>query len=294
MDDKLNLTSIDAVAEVGVDVNSCSAVILGKVPSLTTKLCSKIIQARPLKSRNDLLKVSGLGPKTYQNCAAFVRVTGGKEPLDTTLVHPESYDMARWLLKELQWKLSDSSSIKNVAGRQQDEWIAVAKKASGMFQVPQDRVMTVIDHLYFSITSPDPRLRRETKVAQTTTTNIGSAKGCSSLPSHASTIENLRKVELPLRSVIATVRNVVDFGAFVDIGLETDGLLHRSKVGNENLGSLLVGQEIGIDILGISKKNNKISVGLSGLDLPPESLDSKRQYKPNGKKPPPGKRQRRG
>eukprot|EP00571_Detonula_confervacea_P008295 CAMPEP_0172323128 /NCGR_PEP_ID=MMETSP1058-20130122/47928_1 /TAXON_ID=83371 /ORGANISM="Detonula confervacea, Strain CCMP 353" /LENGTH=785 /DNA_ID=CAMNT_0013039055 /DNA_START=85 /DNA_END=2442 /DNA_ORIENTATION=+ len=291
LDEKLNLTSIDAVAEVGVDVNSCSIAILGKVPSLTSSLCSKIMKARPLKSRNELLKVSGFGPKTFQNCAAFVRVSGGKEPLDATLVHPESYDLARWLLKKLQWKLSDASSIKIISNeKQKDEWKAVAMKASGTFQVSQDRVLTVIDHLYFSITSPDPRLRKETKEVEMTT--IGSASGCSSLPSHASTIEKLRESKLPLRNIVATVRNVVDFGAFVDFGLENDGLLHRTKTGNLPLGSLLVGQEIGIDILGVAR-TDKISVGLSGLDLPADSIDSKRPVKSDAKKPP-VKRQRRG
>lgn len=291
LDDKLSLTSIDAVAEVGVDVNSCSAAILEKVPSLTTKMCSKIIQSRPLKSRSDLLKISGFGPKTYQNCAAFVRVTDGKEHLDATLVHPESYELARWLLKKLKWKLSDPSSIQDVSDEQRKEkWDAVSEKGSGKFQVSKDRVLTVIDHLYFSITSPDPRLRKESKILETTT--LGSPKNCTSLTSHVSTTEKLRQSQLPLRSIIATVRNVVDFGAFVDLGLESDGLLHRSKMGSLSLDSLLVGQDIGIDILGISK-TNKISVSLSGLDLPAESLDLKRQLKSDAKKPQ-GKRQRRG
>jgi len=77
---------------------------------------------------------------------------------------------------------------------------------------------------------------------------------------------------------------VIDFGAFVDFGLENDGLLHRSKMGNVPLGSLLVGQDIGIDILGVAQ-TNKISVGLSGLNLPADSRDSKRPLRPEAKKP---------
>jgi uncharacterized protein len=95
LDEKLNITSVDAVAEVGVDVNTGSRAILTKVPSLTSKLCDKIIKARPIKTRHDLLKVSGLGDKTFVNCAGFVRVVGGTEPLDNTMVHPESYELAR-------------------------------------------------------------------------------------------------------------------------------------------------------------------------------------------------------
>ena len=286
LDEKLSLTSIDAVAEVGVELNTCSGEILAKVPSLSSKLCEKIIKARPLKSRSDLLKISGLGKQTYKNCAAFVRVSpgsggGSEEELDATLVHPESYDLARWLLKELQWKLSDASSIKVTTNEQQKkEWSVIAKKASNIFEVTPDRCLTVIDHLFFSITSPDPRLRESSKK----TVHLGSATGCSSLPHDASTIDKLRESKLPLRNIRATVRNVVDFGAFVDFGLEQNGLLHRSKIGHIQLGSLMVGQEIGIDILGVAS-TNKISVGLAGLGLQADSRDNdkKRQLKPAAK-----------
>ena len=294
LDEKLSLTSIDAVAEVGVDINSCSLAILSKVPSLTPKLCEKIMKARPLKSRSDLLKISGLGQKTFRNSAAFVRVSsGGSEALDATLIHPESYDLARWLLKELQWKLSSPSSVKVGVSevQQKEEWEVVAKKASSRFDVTSDRCMTVIDHLYFSITSPDPRLRK--KVSEQKTSSVGSTSGCSSLPAHLSTIGKLRESQLPIRNIIATVRNVIDFGAFADLGLECDGLIHRSKMGNVPLNSLLVGQEIGVDILGISN-NNKISVGLCGLELPAESRgdNNKRQY--TGDRKPAAKKQRKG
>jgi len=297
LDEKLSLTSIDAVAEVGVDLNTCSSAILTKVPSLTKKLCDKIIKARPLKSRDALLTISGLGKQTYNNCAAFVRVSsgsGGSEALDSTLVHPEAYDLAKWLLKELQWKLSDASSIKATNNEQQkEEWSVVAKKASNKFDVTPDRCMTVIDHLFFSITSPDPRLRSGTTEPKDTVSKIGSTTGCSSLPNSASTIEKLCESQLPLRNIVATVRNVVDFGVFVDIGLEQNGLLHRSKMGNVQLSSLMVGQEIGIDILGVASAS-KISVGLARLGLPADDRDNKkRQLKPDAKKPS-AKNQRKG
>ena len=294
LDEKLSLTSIDAVAEVGVELNTCSGEILAKVPSLTSKLCEKIIQARPLKSRSDLLKISGLGKQTYKNCAAFVRVSsgsGGSEALDATLVHPESYDLARWLLKELQWNLSDASSIKSPNKQQKEVWSVIANKASNTFDVTPDRCLTVIDHLFFSITSPDPRLRES---AEQKTVPLGSATGCSSLPHDASTIDKLRENQLPLRNILATVRNVVDFGAFVDFGLEQNGLLHRSKMGNIQNTSLMVGQEIGIDILGVA--GNKISVGLAGLELPADNRDNnkKRQWKPAAAKKSSGKKLRSG
>ena len=90
-----------------------------------------------------------------------------------------------------------------------------------------------------------------------------------------STADKLRDF-LPHRNIIGTVRNVVDFGAFIDFGLENDGLLHRSKLGPVNLGSLLVGQDIGVDILGVSK-DNKISLGLAGLNFPVDDADAKKR-----------------
>ena len=86
LDGKLNLTSIDAVGEVGVDVNSASRAILQKVPSLTPKLVSRIMQARPIRTRHDLLKVSGLGEKTFIHCAGFVRVCKSQGYVDYTFI----------------------------------------------------------------------------------------------------------------------------------------------------------------------------------------------------------------
>ena len=289
LDEKLNLTSVDAVAEVGVDVNTGSAAILEKVPSLTAKLCSKIILARPIRSRHELLKISGLGEKTFVNCAGFVRVANGNEPLDDTMVHPESYGLARWLLNRLKWTLTDPASEFE---SKSDEWQAVAEKASEKFDVPAERALTVISHLYTSIHNPDPRLSNISESSTTSTSGPSCTAGCSSLPSNVMSIESLRESTLPLRNIIATIRNIVDFGAFVDIGLENDGLIHRSKMGGTSLESLLVGQEIGIDILGIDG-SGKISVGLAGLNLPADTRDSKRKAASDDKMKPFVKRQRK-
>lgn len=276
LDKKLTLTSIDCVAEVGVDVNSCSLAILQKVPSLTKALALRLFNSRPLKSRKDLLLVKGLGEKTYENAAAFIRVAGGSEPLDNTMVHPESYDLARWLLKELRWKLNDATSVEKEIDSKDETWKAVSKKACKKFNVSEDRALSVVEHLFFSITSPDPRTRKNSGVASTSgPSNIGSAAGCVALSSSISTVDELRD-NLPHRNIIGTVRNCVDFGAFVDLGLENDGLLHRSKLGPINLGSLLVGQDIGVDILGVSN-DNKISLGLAGLNLPVDDPNTKKR-----------------
>ena len=274
LDEKLATTSIDAVAAVGVDINSCSREILEKVPSLTAALCENIIKVRPLHRRKDLLQVARLGAKTFENCAAFIRVTNGDEPLDATLVHPESYDLARYLLNKLEWKLDDPTTVGTLLTKdeQREEWRELAKLAANEFQCPDDRISIVIEHLISSIISPDPRLRGADQGASER--DVGLLSGCSSLPSNLSTVNDLRHA-LPVRNIIANVRNVVDFGAFVDFGGENDGLLHRSKFGPISLNSLLVGQEIGVDILGVSS-TGKISLGVNGLNLPVENMDVKR------------------
>lgn len=291
LDEKLHITSVDAVAEVGVEANSCSAEILEKVPGITKVLCGRIISARPLRKRSDLLEISGLGPKTFENCAAFIRVNG-KDELDATLVHPESYDLARWLLKKFKWNLKDPSSLGTVPTRKdrKHEWKDVVKRASARFNCTEERVNSVIDHLINSIASPDPRLRE----VQNTDTNYESVANYTTLPSNLASQNELRKA-CPMRGVVATVRNVVDFGAFVDFGGENDGLLHRSKLGKISLGSLMVGQEIGIDILGVSR-SSKVSVSIAGLGLPREDLDERKRANPNKRSvptKPPAKRQRK-
>jgi len=283
LDEKLAITSVQAVAEVGVDGNACSQEILERIPGLTKTLCERIIQARPLRTRQDLLKITGLGAKTFENCAAFIRIEDGEEALDSTLVHPESYELAKYLLKQLKWNLKDKSSIRRVDIPKSKEariklWGSIMEKAAAKYNVTMERVSSVMDHLVVSITNPDPRLSGKFSIIGSTPTaaassspsgkvsDIGSIDGCSLLPSHMSTsLDALRKA-CPLRGIVATVRNVVDFGAFVDIGSENDGLLHRSNLGRVPLSSLLVGQEIGVDVLKVSD-NGRIAIGLAGLDL---------------------------
>lgn len=274
LEEKLHLTAVDAVAEVGVDGNACSAEILEKVPSLTTALAKRIMGARPIKSRNDILSIKGIGPKTFERCVAFIRIYGGKEPLDETMCHPESYDVAKFLLAELGWKLDDPSSI-NIASK--DKLQQVLTKAAGKYCLPKDRVSVIKDHLRSSILRLDPR--EKSREPQSAAALSELVNGCSELPNNLLEVSSLQ-VACPCRDILGTVRNVLDFGVFVDYGGECDALVHRSKLGNVQLSSLLVGQEIGIDILGVAS-NGKVAASIRGLGLPAESLDD---LKRNGKK----------
>jgi uncharacterized protein len=271
LDGKLHATSVDCVAAVGVDVNSCSLEILEKVPGLTKTLAGKVIKARPLQSRNDLLKVSGLGPKTFEHCAAFIRVEG-TDDLDRTMCHPESYELARYLLRKMKWNLNDPNSVGGLPlhAERRATWNKSIVKACDRYHVSEDRVLLVMDHLIRSITHPDPRLGNDN--AGNTSSAASETRGCSPLSPNLVPLEALRKA-CPVRKVLGYVRNIVDFGVFVDFGGDNDGLVHRSKLGPVSLQSLMVGQEIGIDILGVSA-NKRITLSLTGLDLPSESLDN--------------------
>jgi uncharacterized protein len=326
LDEKLDLTCVDAVATVGVDLNTCSKEILQKVPGLSASatLVQKIIKARPFKRRIDLIsstsksRVKGLGPKTFENCAGFVRVYNGPEVLDTTNVHPESYELARWLLQQqqfLSWlkvleqdHRGDNNTnnpdttdmmqeiLQNLPPRDEwdVEWKDAITEAAKIFKVSSERVITVLQQLADSISKEDPRLKllddsnsnnsvsESSSSPSSSSSSTGSIESCKPLPPELSSMDQLSNAinknkegtndaPVPIRGIIGTVRNVADFGAFIDIGNENNALLHTSKMGTLNPSSLLIGQQIGVDVLSAtsSGNNNRISLGLHGCNYQP-------------------------
>jgi len=286
LDEKLHRTSVGAVAAVGVDVNAGSLEILQKVPGLSASLSQKIIDARPLKKRSDLLTISGLGPKAYENCAGFVRVANGPEPLDDTLVHPESYGLARWLLKEFSWNLhnpNNDASMVHSRDEWKEGWEDSVAKAATKYNVSRERVLAVLENLVDSVSDEDPRMKllenddvRDSSKSTTSSSQNGSSPGmvesCKPLSAELSDVKRLSdsisERDGPIRGVVGTIRNVADFGAFVDIGTESNGLLHVSKLGPSlRLQNLLIGQQIGVDVLSVSPATARISLGLHGCNL---------------------------
>ena len=265
LDERLHLTSVDVVATVGVDVNSCSLQILQKVPGLV-KLAAKVIRMRPLTKRSDLLNVPGLGPKTFENCAAFCRVGSSTDGLDGTLVHPESYELAEWLLEKLQWQLAEPPSATDIppASEWDTKWDSALTEASEKFDVSRQRALAVLTNLVDSMTQIDPRLRGIEAPTNTTTKAVGSLDGCVLLPPELAELSALES-SCPFRGVIGTVRTITDFGAFVDFGAAGNGLLHTSKLGPVTLQSLLIGEQIGVDILSVV--DSRVSLALTGLGL---------------------------
>ena len=300
LDETLHRTSVDAVAMVGVDINICGLEILRKVPGLDRKgLAERIITSRPFLKRLDLLDVKGLGPKTYENCIGFCRVSpysastvsdsdeGDWEPLDATMVHPESYELARWLLKQLSWKLNNNNNLNNgnndnnggktshmtvTVGTEKQQHIIL--KGSVKFSVDRDHVSTVLKNLVDSIANVDPRLKEEPSKSLDDLLSSSSSSPlaasnidqCVLLPPELAEIPKLASA-IPVRGIIGTIRNIADFGAFVDFGGCNDGLLHTSKLRPSlQLSSLLIGQQLGVDILGVTV-DGKISLGMSELNL---------------------------
>jgi len=237
--------TLDGVVEsvvnnVGVDVNTASAALLTHVAGVGPKLASSIVSYRdsngPFQSREEFRKVSGLGPKAFEQSAGFLRIRNGKNPLDSSAIHPESYTIAEAVLKRAG--LTTSASL--------------------------DERKSVLDSLMQS----------------TTVEQLASELGCG-VPTLKDILEQLvrpgrdprtdapapilRTDVLKMEDLLAgmdlmgTVRNVVDFGAFVDIGVKQDGLLHKSQI---PFGTLLkVGDIIHVEILGIEAERGRISLG---------------------------------
>lgn len=201
----------NCVNSVGVDLNTASVSLLSRVSGISSAIAKNIVAYREengaLKSRAELKKVPKLGPKAFEQAAGFLRITGGKEPLDSTAVHPESYPAAKALLKALGYVESDISAGKLSSLRDEAEKIGLPSLAEKLgIGVPT--LSDVIDELMKP--GRDPR---------------------DELPPPLLRSDVLEMKDLkPGMEITGTVRNVIDFGAFVDIGVHQDGLVHISQI----------------------------------------------------------------
>ena len=201
----------NCVNSVGVDLNTASVSLLSRVSGISSAIAKNIVAYREengaMKSRAELKKVPKLGPKAFEQAAGFLRITGGKEPLDGTAVHPESYPAAKALLKTLGYTESDISAGKLSSLRDEAEKIGLPALAEKLgIGVPT--LSDVIDELMKP--GRDPR---------------------DELPPPLLRSDVLEMKDLkPGMEITGTVRNVIDFGAFVDIGVHQDGLVHISQI----------------------------------------------------------------
>ncbi len=195
----------DAVNAVGVDLNTASAPLLARVSGVGAGLAEAIVAHRdangPFASRRDLLKVARLGPKAFEQAAGFLRISGGKEPLDASSVHPEAYDLARKIVaacgRDIRALMADPSSLRGVEARD---------FVDDRFGLPT--VRDILAELEKPGRDPRPSFRTAT---------------------FADGVDDIRDLK-PGMMLEGTVTNVAAFGAFVDIGVHQDGLVHVSQL----------------------------------------------------------------
>jgi protein Tex len=230
------------VNQVGVDVNTASPALLTYISGIGPKLAQQIVNYRdeqgPFAERYDLLKVLGLGPKAFEQSAGFLRIRAGKNPLDTSAIHPESYAVAGEVLKRAGLSTEQPSEER---GEALDALLARTSLETLAAELDTG-VLTLIDILE-QLVRPgrDPRQDLPAPV----------------LRSDVLSMEDLT-VGMRLKG---TVRNVVDFGAFVDIGVKQDGLLHRSQMPQGT--ALSVGQVIDVEVLSVEIERARIGLRLS-------------------------------
>lgn len=237
--------SLDGVVEsvvnnVGVDVNTASAALLTHVAGVGPKLASSIVTYRDnngeFKSREEFHKVSGLGPKAYEQSAGFLRIREGINPLDRSAIHPESYPVAEAVLKRAGLNASSSLDERKTALASLTESVSIENLAKELgCGVPT--LKDILEQLVRP--GRDPRTDAPTPILRTDVLKM----------------EDL----MSGMTLMGTVRNVVDFGAFVDIGVKQDGLLHKTQI---PFGTVLkVGDIINVEILRIETERGRISLG---------------------------------
>lgn len=233
----------DCVNKVGVDLNTASASLLEYISGVSKPIAKNIVAYREengqFVSRAGLMKVPKLGPKAYEQCAGFMRILGGKNPLDATGVHPESYEATQKLLEKLGYTLEDVKSRK-VEG--------IAKKISNYDKLAEDLgigVLTLQD-IVKELEKParDPR---------------------EDMPKPILRSDVLEMKDLTPGMVLkGTVRNVIDFGAFVDIGVHQDGLVHISQLCDRYVKHPLevvsVGDIVEVKVMSVDLKKQRIQL----------------------------------
>ena len=238
----------DCVNSVGADLNTASPALLTRIAGLNGTVSKNIVAYREengkFKSRSELKKVPKLGPKAFEQCAGFLRVADSKEPLDNTAVHPESYKAAKELLKLLGFTTKDieNGGIKGIK-----------EKATNKAELAENLGigLPTLEDILDELTQPGRDPRESLPQPQLRTDVMG--------------IEDLKEgMELT-----GTVRNVIDFGAFVDIGVHQDGLVHISQISDKFIKhpseALKVGDIVKVKVIAVDVKKQRISLTMKGF-----------------------------
>ena len=235
----------DCVNKVGVDLNTASASLLEYISGISKVIAKNIVAYREengaFTNRRQLLKVSKLGPKAFEQCAGFMRIAGGDNPLDGTSVHPESYKAALELLKRA--KLEPEEIAKGGAAGISKK-ITDYKNLSEELEVGEETLKDIVKEL--EKPARDPREEMQKPILRTDVLDMKDLK--------------------PGMILKGTVRNVIDFGAFVDIGVHQDGLVHISKMSKKYikhpLEAVSVGDIVEVKVLGVDMAKKRISLSM--------------------------------
>lgn len=238
----------DAVNFVGVDVNTATPSLLSYVSGINSTLAKNIVKYRDengeLKQRKELLKVPKLGPAAFKQCAGFIRIYNGKNPLEVTAVHPESYEIAEKLLTKLGFSVdnilekSKLEEIKSALKKVDVEKMAIELEVGGL------TLKDIIDEI--SKPGRDPR---------------------ESMPKPILRSDVLKFEDLSVGMILnGTIRNVIDFGAFVDIGVKYDGLVHISEMSDKYIKNpsdfVSVGDIVKVKVINIDNERHKVSLSM--------------------------------
>jgi len=252
---KLLTSTLDQVVEtvvnhVGVELNTASPAILQHVAGISSAVAKNIVAYRhdqgAFASRKQLLKVPRLGPAAFTQCAGFLRIQGAKNPLDNTQVHPESYELAEQIIGELGFTLQDLNDKKSLELLQAKLTLTDPERLAKKLEAGLPTVRDILEAL--AKPGRDPREDLPAPLTR----------------KHVMSLEDVKVGTV----VKGTVHNVVDFGAFVDFGLKTNGLLHRSEMidGRRHPSEVLaVGDIIETEIISVDVKRNRIGLSQKSL-----------------------------
>ena len=240
----------DSVNKVGVDLNTATPSLLTYVSGINAAIAKNIVDYRDeqggFKARKELLKVKRLGQKAYEQCAGFLRVQESKEPLDNTAVHPESYKEAKELIKLLGYTSEDlkNNKLSDIEDRVAEKGLKNIEKE---LEIGEMTLKDIIKELQKP--GRDPRDEMPKPILKTGVINL----------------EDLQ----PGMVLMGTVRNVSDFGAFVDIGVHQDGLVHKSQMANRfvkhPLDIVKVGDVIKVRVMEVDRKRHRIALTMKDI-----------------------------
>ena len=243
LDEMLTGVVEDCVNKVGVDLNTASASLLEYISGISKTIAKNIVAYREengkFTNRKQLLKVSKLGPKAFEQCAGFMRISDGEEPLDATSVHPESYVAAKQLLNTLGYSELDLTSH-NLNGISKK--LGNTKQIAKQLEIGEITLLDIVKEL--EKPARDPRDEMPKPVLRTDVLEM----------------EDLKEGMI----LKGTVRNVIDFGAFVDIGVHQDGLVHISKMSHKRINHPLevvsVGDVVEVKVLSVDIEKKRIQL----------------------------------